>query len=373
MTPYTAADVAALRSLLGRALASGGGRLDVRAATSERGLVAAARRHRVVSLLQPHLHRLDASGALTEELDEVARSQRMSSLAVVRDQGVALTALHHAGIRSLVVKGTALSAQVYGDFATRGGGDIDLLVAPSDVSGTVQALAGAGWYVDARYPRPGSSWAWRHTLEHYYELPMLSPTGTPVDVHWHLDPAHGALPPFEALWARRTNVEIGPQMVATLGPPDALAHSASHAARDDWRWLRSLADVHLLWRLVGGSARQFPRAQRATLAVSTAHLDPAHAFRFTKGELRWISRAERYQVANEVPTSAIPGSRAAAAFARRHRGATDLADVRRNAYLAIAHPSHLGPYGESDLGPMGVLVDLNRRRLMRNGREWRHA
>ena len=27
---------------------------------------------------------------------------------------------------------------------------------------------------------------------------------------------------------------------------DALAHSAGHAAKDRWRWLRSLLDVHVL-------------------------------------------------------------------------------------------------------------------------------
>jgi hypothetical protein len=69
---------------------------------------------------------------------------------------------------------------------------------------------------------------------------------TNVDLHWHLVPTRGVFPDFDTLWGRRHIVPVDGQPIPTLSPYDALAHSAGHAAKDRWRWLRSLLDVHVL-------------------------------------------------------------------------------------------------------------------------------
>jgi hypothetical protein len=83
-------------------------------------------------------------------------------------------------------------------------------------------------------------------------------------------------------------VSVDDHPVATLSRYDALTHSAGHAAKDGWRWLRSLLDVHLLasdretWlradrplrpdqlRSVGLSAREFGVPKGAPQVVHEA-------------------------------------------------------------------------------------------------------
>jgi len=69
------------------------------------------------------------------------------------------------------------------------------------------------------------------------------------------------MPCFDTLWDRRTTVIVESTTIPTLHRYDALAHSASHAAKDNWRWLRGLVDVHRLACLPGTWA-QVPRPLR---------------------------------------------------------------------------------------------------------------
>src|SRR5690348_5338040 len=89
---------------------------------------------------------------------------------------------------------------------------------------------------------PGT-WAWGHVMRSFNAFTFDGP-GSTVDLHWRLDPTLDALPSFEAVWNRREPVDLGPVQVETLGHADLLGHTSLHAAKDYWRWLRSLVDVH---------------------------------------------------------------------------------------------------------------------------------
>jgi hypothetical protein len=103
----------------------------------------------------------------------------------------------------------------------------------------------AGWTPASGYPTPGPSWAWRHFVRTNNEVLLSSPE-TDVDLHWHLVPTRGTFPDFDTLWERRQEVLVDGSPTPTLSAYDALAHSAGHAAKDRWRWMRSLLDVHVL-------------------------------------------------------------------------------------------------------------------------------
>jgi Uncharacterised nucleotidyltransferase len=102
-----------------------------------------------------------------------------------------------------------------------------------------------GWALRAHPSLQPGAWAWRHVINTWQELTFTGQYST-VDMHWRLDPTWNALPSFEEAWGRRDNVEFGGLAVPTLGLADAFAHSCHHAAKDDWRWLRSLVDVYRL-------------------------------------------------------------------------------------------------------------------------------
>jgi hypothetical protein len=238
--------VRALREAL-RALETGTTGWTLPAQISPDDFLAVIRRHHVESQVARGVSSLDLSERLASRIRANGATARVSAERVADDVHRAFEALSAAGIRALMIKGLALSALAWQDEWARGAGDIDLLVAPVDMPAAYAALAGAGWRPQSGYPAPGPSWAWRHFMRTDNELPLTGSHST-VDLHFFLVPARSTFPSFERLWQRRHLVEITGQPVATLGHYDALTHSAGHAAKDHWRWLRGLLDIH---RLVG--------------------------------------------------------------------------------------------------------------------------
>ena len=244
MTPKVA--VAALRDALRHLRSDDDGRWAAPDSLSPRGLVVAARQHHVVPYLAANLDRLDIPGQARSELEAAAGRQHAGAAVLAADLSVALAALRDAGVRALAFKGVALAAQAYGDFSLRGAGDLDLLVAPEDLERAHRALSAPL----AGRPRPGTR------SRAVLGMAPLRPdrqrahcsagTASDIDLHWHLVPTRGTFPEFDTLWDRREVVIVDGHPSPTLSRYDALAHSAGHAAKDGWRWLRSLLDVHAL-------------------------------------------------------------------------------------------------------------------------------
>lgn len=207
--------------------------------------LAVMRRHHVDSQVIRGLDQLDLPDDLRSRLRANGAADLVTAERVANDLHRALDALSAAGVRTLSIKGLALAAQAWGDEWARGAGDIDLLVAPADMATAHAAIEGAGWRAQAGYPRPGASWAWRHFMRTDNELAFSGRDST-VDLHFYLVPARSTFPSFDVLWQRRHLVEVAGRPVATLGRYDALAHSSGHAAKDHWRWLRGLLDIHRL-------------------------------------------------------------------------------------------------------------------------------
>jgi hypothetical protein len=240
-----AAAVAAVRDALRHVRSGAGESWAPPESVSPSAFVAAARQHHVVPYLAAHLDRLVLPDQAGSELAAMAHRQRAGATRLAADLAVALDALRAAGVPGLVFKGVALAVQAYGDFSIRGAGDLDLLVAPDDLARAHNALHAAGWAPAPGYPQPGPSWAWRHLVRTGNEL-LLSGANSDIDLHWHLVPTRGTFPSFDVLWERRSVVSVDGHDTPTLSPYDALAHSAGHAAKDEWRWLRSLLDLHAL-------------------------------------------------------------------------------------------------------------------------------
>jgi hypothetical protein len=237
--------VTALRDALRHLRSDDWGRWVAPDSLSPRSFVSAARQHHVIPFLAANLDRLDVPGQARSELEVAAGRQHAGAAVLAADLSVAMAVLLDAGMRVLAFKGVALAAQAYGDFSLRGAGDLDLLVAPEDLERAHHTLASAGWAPSPSYPRPGQSWAWRHFVRTGNEV-LLSSSQTDIDLHWHLVPTRGTFPAFDTLWETRQEVSVDGHPTPTLSAYDALAHSSGHAAKDRWRWMRSLLDVHVL-------------------------------------------------------------------------------------------------------------------------------
>lgn len=125
----------------------------------------------------------------------------------------------------LVIKGPVLSEVVYRRPDLRAYTDLDLVVPGPFLGEALSLLEDAGCRVIDD--------DWRLMREMMRgELQVLLPSGTLVDLHWHLL-SHGRLRrsfdiSMEGLFARRRSVVLGKNQVETLGPVDTLIHLAAH-------------------------------------------------------------------------------------------------------------------------------------------------
>lgn len=234
-----------------------------------REVVAAVVRQRVVELVHGQAAVLDLPEGLADGLAQLRTASRELVPLQLLELARIRAALEAAGTRYLVIKGPALAKQTTGDVGARGYGDVDVLVDPRSVAGLVDLLATEGWRSTVALPDE-ASWAWRRLLHTSNELAFYGDSSS-VDLHWRLDPTLDALPAFDALWDRRVSVEVGGLSVPTLAPADALAHLCLNAARDEWRWVRSLVDIHRTARLDGAwDSDRLPALVVGALAVTEA-------------------------------------------------------------------------------------------------------
>ncbi|MFN2562465.1 MAG: nucleotidyltransferase family protein [Jatrophihabitans sp.] len=277
-------------------------------------LLAAVYRHRLVELLGEHADALELPAPIPEQLSTQRRRAQRSIMVQSLEIGRIAAMFSAAGIRWLSLKGPALAVQTTGAVDGRGGGDIDVFVAAESVEETFRLLMGAGWAVRAPNPGDPASWAWRHVLRTYNEMTFDGPHSS-VDVHWRLDPTLSALPDFETAWSHRVDVELPGITVATLSAAAAFSHTCHHAAKDEWRWLRSLVDVHRLARAPDvWTARELSRLELATLAVTDSCVGlPDGLPPSVQDQLRTVSgraadRARRAQDRPVLAENAVPGA-----------------------------------------------------------------
>lgn len=165
-------------------------------------------------------------------------AHRWTTLRTMRLIGeTARLAAHFAeeGVEMLVLKGAALSVQLYGTPLRRSSRDIDLLVRPEDEARARAILAGCGYGTSADAVLP---------CLNAVELRHAEHQDMAVELHVRLADDDRLLPirtlrPFET----SAVVGIAGQPVRTLEPNTALAYAAYHGAHHHWFRLHWLADI----------------------------------------------------------------------------------------------------------------------------------
>lgn len=329
-------------------------------------LVRVAERHRLVVFLDDRLPRGAVPPELHEQFSLRARRERIACLGLARELGLVQRRLKAEGVDLIAFKGLVLASQVYGNFASRGSGDLDVLVPEHSLEVAWHALIDDGWVADASHPRPGPTWAWRHLVRNYHEVP-LHRNGVTVDLHWRLSAASSRLPDFDDLWSRRETFTLGGAAVATMSRSDALVHSAMHAAKHDWSLLRSLVDVNLLLKAEGRLPRIVPRSAQLTARVVDEQLD--------RGLVR--SKATKRAIATQSDnsdgsTGRFPGHLTLVTARKFGRDVTTAEDLKRVLATTLVPPSAIA--GIDAQSGLAAAADLTLQRfgtLRRRFREWR--
>lgn len=286
-------------------------------------------RHRVLQLLSANRPVVRLPPELWAILEPRRRAEALRSLLQVQQLHRACEALRGADVPVLAFKGPALAVITTGDVTARGHGDIDLLVPPERLADAFAALGAAGWNHAVDLPR-ATSWAWGYLLEATYESQMVS-SHSRIDLHWRLDASRVGLPTFVQCWEARRGVELLGRQVQTLGAHHTLTHSCLHAAKDQWAWLRSLADVHRLMRLTPEYALfdQLRPCDQQTPAVVEHCVGLPSAWRghHPQATEATLAKAQRTQESRVLElTERLPGAGWGPAVRRRMSGNTSIAE-----------------------------------------------
>lgn len=208
---------------------------------------------------------------IRERLRGEYSSQLAANVVYMQQLARVATALKHAGVRFVAVKGSALLATVYPDLGIRSMEDIDLLVHPEDVNILKPVMQHLGWQEE------DEDIAGKHFGERYRgETSFTRREGSwMLRLEAHLD-APGFYPPSRrSIWDKATKVcGAGIDELPVLNLPAHLsylcAHYYYHHCGSGLKWL---VDVALLvsqissWREVVVDAYQFGTTRPVHLAL----------------------------------------------------------------------------------------------------------
>jgi hypothetical protein len=205
-----------------------------------------------------------------------ARASAIASLTLAAELGNVMTALGAGGVSALAVKGPVTAALCYGDLGLRAFGDLDLLVAPSDVPAACAILASRGYE-----PQFALSPPWlRHLVRHDHELLFRhADRRRMVDLHWSLLPrGYSFTPAIEGPFLARQTIRVGRAKVPTLGSEATLLFLLLHGIKHGWEVLGWLVDIaqfirrtpRLDWDAVLGWSHPEGRRRQIDLGLALA-------------------------------------------------------------------------------------------------------
>jgi len=205
--------------------------------------VSAVVRHRVSSTVAPVGHFIGLTPESQDQLDFILSQDILGSMRLQSAAASITDELTQAGVRSFVYKGVALAAQTTGNPASRGYGDVDILVPPADMVRAHDTLISAGARLMPGFVPDPHSHLWPTAQRIGCEAPYRW-RGVDLDIHWRFDrlPQIARID-FDELWVGRDHVTLAGQPVATLGAVDALMVTCVHGTKEQWRQWRWVLDV----------------------------------------------------------------------------------------------------------------------------------
>jgi Uncharacterised nucleotidyltransferase len=248
-------------------------RRAVAAAPDWAAIVAGARRHLLAPFVLAGLKECGSPSVPDEviaELREQAAASARRSLAQIAEIGRLAAAFAAAGIRVLAFKGVALSVQLYGDAALRGGRDIDLLVDPDRLAEADAILVAAGYRRALGAMSPRQLATYRDWIKEAQYVQAV--TGASVELHHRPTDNPEALPwDFATLWNERETVRVGDAAVATFSRRRLPLYLCVHGAGHGWERLRWLVDMAELMREPGSVDAAIAAADAAGIGPAMLH------------------------------------------------------------------------------------------------------
>jgi len=239
-------------------------------------LLAAARRHGLLSLLYHRLQGLDPGEGLVPpgvlaELETIYYSTLAHNARLEVDLVDVVQNLRRAGVEVVVLKGGALASTAYGNPALRPMGDLDLLVRVEQMEAAFAALHGAGFALTSSVPDYMLLFQGRFGGGTVFERRAGAHT-THLDIQHHLLSVDWCRPLFpvqeEAFWQSARPLALNGAQTWQLSVEDTLVFLCLHLALNhgyafpligytDLDWIVRRAGPDLSWSRLQRRAARF--------------------------------------------------------------------------------------------------------------------
>ena len=199
---------------------------------------------RLMPLVYHNLHTFGIEDAMMPQLKQIHRETfRYNQILFGEIKGI-IEVLESSGIRTLLLKGAALSLRFYCSSALRSMSDVDLLIETKNIFRAVEILKKNGWQT---------------TQEN---LPMLTQIihacgfinhdGRELDLHWNLLPSCWNANKNLTFWESAVPLEFNGSPTLALCATDQLFHVCCHGARANINApIRWIADAIMILRSSG--------------------------------------------------------------------------------------------------------------------------
>jgi hypothetical protein len=178
---------------------------------------------RLLPLLYKNLLRHRVEHPFMNKLKGIYRMEWYKNQMLFFEMSQVLRYLHEKGIRTMILKGAALTVLHYKDYGVRPMADIDVLVPTSESVAALDLLGRAGWTPIAGFMNDD--------LHYRHAAQLTHKSGKELDLHWHLlqDSCHKDSD--TDFWDGAVPVQMKDVSTKALNPADALLHVIVHGVK----------------------------------------------------------------------------------------------------------------------------------------------
>jgi hypothetical protein len=203
--------------------------------------------HGLMPLLHWHLGRGFEDSVPPGVLDRLRgyfQASKLGNLALIGELVEVARRFEGAGVLAVPYKGPTLAATVYGDFALRGAGDLDILISRRDFPKARDVLLSMGyeptpWLTETRLT-PAQEAAFLR-FEREYGFTRYE-AGAAVELQWEIIPRYFSVA-LDVESLRTREVSLGGANVKTLAPEEMLLVLCIHGAKHFFERLIWVSDI----------------------------------------------------------------------------------------------------------------------------------
>jgi hypothetical protein len=159
-----------------------------------------------------------------------------------RNAALPLQSFNNAGIRTMIIKGAALTTLYYKDLGLRPMNDVDVLVHQDDALASFNLLEKLGWRPSLKELKSFD----KKYLSFFHSLGFEDDTGFSLDINWHLIKLCCGVDADDSFWKSALPIKFQDMPVFVLNPTDQLLHVCFHGMTHIPMSLKWIADAIMI-------------------------------------------------------------------------------------------------------------------------------